>query len=48
MYFPQGLNATEVTLSECPLSYCMDFPDSFSHILIDLSPNIINNQSNIK
>jgi hypothetical protein len=32
MYFPHGLNATEVTLSECKLSYYMDFPDSFSHI----------------
>jgi hypothetical protein len=40
MYFPHRLNATEVTLSECPLSYYMDFPDSYSHIRIDLSPNM--------
>jgi hypothetical protein len=42
MYFPHGygLNATEVTEPECPLSYYMDFPDSFSHIRIELSPNM--------
>jgi Leucine-rich repeat (LRR) protein len=40
MYFPHGLNATEFTQLECPLSYYMDFPDSFSHIRTELSPNI--------
>ncbi len=40
MYFPHGLNATEVTVKECPLSYCIDYPDSFSHTRTELSSNI--------
>jgi tRNA threonylcarbamoyladenosine modification (KEOPS) complex Pcc1 subunit len=40
MNFPHRLNATEVTIEECPLSYYMDFPDSFSHIRTELSSNM--------
>jgi hypothetical protein len=40
MYFPHGLNATEVTIEECPFSFYKDFPDSFSHIPIDASANM--------
>jgi hypothetical protein len=40
MNFPHRLNATEVTIEECPLSYNIDFPDSFSHIRTELSSNM--------
>ncbi len=39
MYFPQGLKETELIELVCPFNILINFPDSNSQILIDLSSN---------